>query len=369
MTRWTIERANAWYEAQPWLVGCNFIPSNAVNQLEMWQAETFDTVTIGRELSSAAGLGMNTVRVYLHDLLWQHDATGFKKRIDIFLNLAQTRGLKTLFVFFDDCWHDGATLGVQPPPVPGIHNSRWLMSPGKKMLRDRSSWQTLKAYSQDILRTFGDDPRVLMWDLYNEVGNFYMPVLSQANATRLVKLTYLGLKQRFAPNASLELLRAAFGWAREVGPLQPLTSSIWIADPRLNKYLLETVDIITFHNYKRHSHTEKQIRQLKRYGRPVICTEYLARSKGNSFHTHLPLFKREQVGCYNWGLVRGKTQTVQSWRDRGGKRPTLWYHDIFDADGTPFDEAEIRLFRELTEFRPRASHPHSSEAVQGGHVN
>jgi hypothetical protein len=348
MTRWTVERAQEWYALQPWLVGCNFIPSNAVNQLEMWQEETFDVVTLERELTWAAGLGLNTVRVYLHDLLWQQDATGFKKRLDTFLNLAQARGIKTLFVFFDDCWHDGATLGTQPSPLPGIHNSRWLMSPGTMMLRDRSSWPTLKAYLQDILYTFANDPRVLLWDLYNEVGNFYMPVLSQSTATRLVKLTYLGLEQRLAPSASLELLRAAFSWAREVNPSQPLTSGIWFEDPRLNRYLLGVADLITFHNYKRLEHTEKQIRRLKSYGRPVICTEYLARNKGNSFQTHLPLFKREGVGCYNWGLVRGKTQTIYSWRDRGGLEPALWYHDILRPDGSPFDPDEVRLLRKLT---------------------
>ncbi len=38
--RWSVEKANEWYAKQPWLVGCNFIPSTAVNQLEMWQEET-----------------------------------------------------------------------------------------------------------------------------------------------------------------------------------------------------------------------------------------------------------------------------------------------------------------------------------------
>src|SRR4029077_2592941 len=45
---WTKERARAWADSTGWLVGSNFIPSTAINQLEMWQAATFDPRTIDR---------------------------------------------------------------------------------------------------------------------------------------------------------------------------------------------------------------------------------------------------------------------------------------------------------------------------------
>jgi hypothetical protein len=32
---WTAEQANQWYAKQPWLVGANFLPSSAINQLEI----------------------------------------------------------------------------------------------------------------------------------------------------------------------------------------------------------------------------------------------------------------------------------------------------------------------------------------------
>src|SRR4051812_7397814 len=86
--RWTVERAAHWYAAMPWLVGCNFTPSYAINQLEFWQEETFDLSVIDRELGWAAHLGMNAVRVYLHDLLWDADPIGFVRRIDAFLATA-----------------------------------------------------------------------------------------------------------------------------------------------------------------------------------------------------------------------------------------------------------------------------------------
>jgi hypothetical protein len=347
--RWSSERANAWYEQQGWLVGCNFIPSTAVNQLEMWQAETFDKATIDRELSWAADLGFNTLRVFLHDLLWQHDAEGLKTRMDTFLSVAASHRIKAMFVFFDDCWYEPTGHGPQPAPQAGLHNSRWLKSPGRAVVTDPKRWAYLRTYVQDILSTFANDERVLMWDLYNEVGNHYLPSLALPQPQKAFTLLNFRLRQRFAPNASLELLRATFTWAREVNPSQPLTSSIWIPDPRLDHYLLKTADVVTFHNYKNEANLKRQIKLLKTFGRPVLCTEYMARTKKSLFETHLPIFKAEKVGCYNWGLVSGKTQTIYTWKDAGQRdEPELWYHDIFRPDGTPFSQAEVTVIRELT---------------------
>ena len=98
---WTTARANQWYSQQPWLVGSNFIPSTAINQLEMWQAASFDLPTIDRELGWAESLGMNTMRVFLHDLLWQQDSAGFLKRMDQFLAVADKHHIRIMFVLFD----------------------------------------------------------------------------------------------------------------------------------------------------------------------------------------------------------------------------------------------------------------------------
>ena len=112
--RWTPARAAEWYATLPWLVGCNLTPAYAINQLEFWQGETFDLDAIDRELGWAAGLGMNAVRVYLHDLLWLDDARGLLARVDAFLAAAAAadrHGIRTMLVLFDSCWHPEPALG------------------------------------------------------------------------------------------------------------------------------------------------------------------------------------------------------------------------------------------------------------------
>ena len=329
--RWTAEEAQAWYKKQPWLVGCNFIPSTAINQLEMWQAETFDPETIDKELSWAASLGFNTVRVYLHDLLWTADKEAFLQRLHHYLDIASHHGIRTTFVFFDACWNNYAYLGQQPKPIPGVHNSGWLQSPNGKLLVDPSGWDRLEAYVKGVLNAFGTDERVLMWDLYNEPGN-----------------------EGYLSNSS-PLLKAVFRWAREGHPSQPLTVGVW--DKRkefeaLNAFQLEHSDIITFHNYEDAASLKKQIKNLKTLGRPLICTEYMARTQNSQFETHLPIFKEEGVGCYNWGLVSGKTQTIYPWNSpQGGPEPEVWFHDLLHPDGTPFDQNEVVAIRKLVRDR------------------
>src|SRR5688572_24137605 len=96
--RWTEEQARAWYAKQPWLVGANYIPATAINELEMWQADTFDPKRIDTELAWAESIGMNTMRVFLHDLAWKQDAPGFRKRIDTFLSIAAKHKIKPMLV-------------------------------------------------------------------------------------------------------------------------------------------------------------------------------------------------------------------------------------------------------------------------------
>ena len=130
--QWTAAKANEWYGRQPWLVGCNFLPSTAVNDVEMWQKDTFDPATIDRELGWAKQLGFNSIRVFLNFVVWQDDAAGLKQRFDQFLGIAQKHGLLVMPILFDDCnFADRqARSGKQPDPEPGVHNSQWVSSPG-----------------------------------------------------------------------------------------------------------------------------------------------------------------------------------------------------------------------------------------------
>jgi hypothetical protein len=323
--RWTKEQANAWYEKLPWLVGCNFIPSNAINQLEMFQNASFDPQTIDRELGWAAELGFNTMRVYLHDLLWEADAEGFKKTIDQYLEISTRHNITTLFTLFDDCWNDEASLGKQPDPKLGVHNSGWLQSPGKQVVNDPSQWGRLEKYVKGVLSTFGRDERILMWDVYNEPGN-----------------SGQGVK-------SIPLLEKAFEWAREANPQQPLTSGVWDYDlVALNSIQLSNSDVISFHRYESVNALRKNIAELKGLGRPLICTEYMARTAGSTFDTHLPVFKSEKVGCYNWGLVAGKSNTIFAWgKVELDPEPQIWFHDIFRTDHSPYSRYETALIAEI----------------------
>ena len=327
---WSAKKANHWYKKQGWLVGGNFLPSNAINQLEMWQADTFDTTTISREFGYAEGIGMNTMRVFLHDLLWKEDAVGFKKRIDIFLTIASNHHIKPLFVFFDDCHDPNAKLGKQRDPKPGIHNSGWVKSPSNDVYNDSTKWGYLQAYVTDILKTYKTDKRILMWDLYNEPTS------------------------RNKGTLSLPLLKKVFEWAWAVRPSQPLTSSIQNTITNileLKNYQKQHCDIITFHNYGDTNSLKRDIEDMQKLGRPLICTEYMARPSNSRFITHLPVFKRYNVGAINWGLVSGKSNTIYAWGDKShtdGSEPAVWFHDVFRKDGTPYDVKETDLIRQLT---------------------
>jgi len=316
--RWEPERVLDWYGRKCWLVGCNYIPSTAVNQLEMWQEDTFDSDRICVELGWAAEMGMNTLRVFLHNLVWEVDPQGFVERIDRFLEIAAGLGFSTLMVLLDDCWNPGARAGKQSEPIPGVHNSRWLQCPGATQVTDPTAWPGLKRYVLAILKAFAADERVLAWDLYNEPGN-----------------SDLGEK-------SLPLLQTVFKWAREVNPSQPLTAGLWADLPALNDYQVEASDVISFHHYGPVDKLRETIGGLRRENRPILCTEYMARTLGSLFETHLPVFAKEQIGCYNWGLVAGKTQTHYPWNSpQGADEPKVWFADILRGDGTPYSANEV----------------------------
>jgi len=339
--RWSVEKANDWYAGQPWLLGCNFIPSTAVNQLEMWQADTFDPTTIDRELGWAAGIGMNAVRVYLHDLLWQQDSEAFLKRIDQYLGIAGKHNIKTMFVLFDSCWGSFPTLGKQPAPKPHTHNSRWLQSPHIDTLKDVTKHKTLEPYLTGVIGRFKDDPRVLAWDIYNEPGNG-----SGGDGIRSKQKTEL----------CLILLEQAFAWARKVNPSQPLTTGLWTGEwvgpssNRLTEFVLANSDVISFHDYGPLEQTTKRADSIKPIRRPLLCTEFLARGAGSKFETHLPYFKAHKIAAFNWGLVAGKIQTQYPW-DSGPKKfsaePELWQHDILRPDGSPYQQSEVDLMKSL----------------------
>ena len=342
---WPVKRANDWYASQHWLVGSNFITSTAINELEMWQADTFDLPTIDRELGWAETLGMNTMRVFLHNLLWQQDSEGFLRRVEQFLQVADKHHIRILFVLLDSVWDPNPKLGKQREPRPHVHNSGWMQAPGAEILKDESRWnKELKPYVVGVIGHFRDDQRVLMWDLMNEPDN--------ENGS---------YKAQELPNkaeVALRLLREEWTWARTAKPSQPLTSGVWRGDWSSNDKLsemaslqLQNSDVITFHSYDPRDQMKRRIDSLRRFKRPIVCTEYMARPRGSTFASILPLLKEEKTGAYNWGFANGKSQTIypwDSWEKTYSAEPPVWFHDIFRTDGSPYDAKEVTLIRELT---------------------
>jgi hypothetical protein len=344
--RWTTDRAKEWYSHQPWRVGANYIPAYAINQLEMFQPETFDTLAIEKELKLAAGIGMNTMRIFLHDLLWRHDAAGFKRQIDIVLRICARNNITPILVFFDSCWNGQAHLGKQPDPTPGVHNSGWVKSPNLQDLADPDLESVLLAYVIDVIGSFKDDPRVLAWDLWNEPDNTDDHQAYPGKTDR---------KERIA-----ELLPKVFAAARSQKATQPLISGVWWGwedwadDAKLTpirRTQLEQSDIISFHCYADSVAFAFCVKQLETYGRPLLCTEYLARSMNSTFEKILPIGKAHHIAMINWGLVQGKTQTHfpwDSWQEPYTNRPLkIWHHEVFRNDGTPYQAAETDLIRKL----------------------
>jgi len=347
--RWSEQKANTWYAQQPWLVGSNYIPKSAINQLEMWQESTFDPAEIEKELTWAEAMGMNTMRVFLHDLLRQQDAAGFQKHIGQFLTIASRHHIRPLVVLFDSCWDPSPHLGPQHPPIPGIHNSGWLQSPGATALADPNENPRLKAYVLGVVGAFARDDRILAWDLWNEPGG-----VSDRNYPKEE------LKEKDKIARVKALLPQVFEWAREANPTQPLTSGVWDVDTlsdsgnlgEVQPIQLREADIITFHNYSWPESFKREVAWLKqKYSRPVICTEYMARSQGSTFDTILPIAKQERVGAINWGFVAGKTQTYLPWdswqRPYVVDQPSVWFHEVLRSDGTPYRQAEVDLIRQL----------------------
>lgn len=255
--------------------------------------------------------------------------------------------MKIVFVLCDDCHRSSPYYGVQPLPVAGIHNSGWQQSPGMKIVRQfhegtvsNSEKRRLQDYIIGVLTAFKDDERILMWDVYNEPG------------------------QNGLSDVSHVLLQHVWQWAREIRPSQPLTACLRGTEGNMNlKINAMYSDVITFHCYDGSILEERILYYKKTYfPRPVICTEYMARELGTTFRFSLPLFQEYRIGCYNWGLVAGKSQTHFNWesvkhleerKERGEyiqpdgniSEPELWFHDIFRMNGTPFDKEEVNFIR------------------------
>lgn len=341
---WSRDKANAWYEKLPWLVGANYGPATAINQLEMWQEDTWDPERIDLELGWARELGFNSMRVYLHHMLWENDKEGLLKRMEEYLTISDKHGIGTMFVLFDSVWDPYPKAGKQREPRPSVHNSGWVQSPGADVLRDPSKYPLLEEYVKGVVGHFKDDKRIHVWDVWNEPDN---PVPQ-----------YRDVEIPEKNELVLPLLEKSFLWARQAGATQPLTSGVWVGvfddDAKLKpieRVQIDYSDVISFHTYEGLERATRAVDNLSRYGRPILCTEYMARPNGSTFDPIMGLFKERKVAAYNWGFVQGKTNTIfpwDSWEKEYGEEPPVWFHDIFRTDGTPYRQDEVDYIKSLT---------------------
>ncbi|MDE1154042.1 MAG: cellulase family glycosylhydrolase [Micavibrio sp.] len=352
-SRWTEKAANDWYKAQPLLMGANYVPASASNQIEMWQKDTFNIAEIDKELGWAKNLGMNTMRVFLHDLVWQEDAEGYKQRLEQFLQVAEKHGIKPLFVLFDSVWNPAPHTGPQEEPAFGVHNAGWVQGPGAAVLQDASQHGRLKDYVEGVVGAFAQDKRVLGWDVWNEPDNENGASYGSKEAANKIALV--------AP-----LLDKVFDWARSVSPAQPLTSGVWIGEwdninavNEVQQVQLKQSDIITFHNYAPADDFERRVKYLAENNRPLLCTEYMARPAGSTFEAILPVAEKHNIGLYNWGFVQGRTQTHLPWdswqKPYDQAPPPVWFHEILKADGSPYRDAEADLIKNYNQRNAKAT--------------
>ena len=264
--QWSKEKAWEWFSQHEWPVGCNYVPSYAINQYEFWQPETFNTQVIDREMALAEDLGFNTLRIYLHETLWFADKEGFKSRINQFLDLAESHNIKLIVTFFTNGGNHNKefSLGPQPEAIPGVHNSNWVPSPGRAVIDDPTRWPALKEYVQDILSTYKHDKRILYWNLCNEPENF-------KNGCDV---------KDFMP--------AVYEWAWEVRPDQPLSSPIW-QRPGINATQTK-LDIVAF------ACTYSDIVTFHCYSKPKEGTSSYVIISLPSFSTTLPIWSFETTG-------------------------------------------------------------------------
>ncbi len=351
--RWSEEKAQDWFNNHSWFMGFNYLPRTAINWIDLWQGSTFDEKTIEQELTWAAEIGYNTLRTNIPYTVWKDDRDGLVARINRFLQIASERDIHLMFCLFDDCGFSGDEpfLGPQKEPVHLLHNSQAAASPGREVVCDKSQWGDLEIYVKDILNTFKDDKRIAIWDLYNEPTN-----------RAILRFGYEESFDEKLVTFAHELLVETFKWAREINPSQPLTTGAWQGNitvggneteiylNKTDQFALDNSDVISFHAYCNKEQMETVIDLLKSYNRPMFCTEWLARHINNGVEDILPIFAENKIGCYQWGLVNGKTQTHFPWsiiQKEDENYAKQWFHDLLKADGSAYDEKEVELFKSL----------------------
>ena len=289
-----------------WVQGAVFVPTTCVNEAQQW--DQYDPLVNDRELHLASNYGINVVRVYLHYYIYLKKKDNLLHNIDDFLTRAGKYGIKTEFVFFDDCWNQPPKDLLSsdyryPAPIPGVHNSQWLVCPGDDVRNHYEQHrQGLKAYVQDIVNAHRADNRVLFWEIYNE------------------------------PNQSPETVRLerdAFAWIKETGTQIPVTATgkEYSGGP--------FSDFPSWHQYGDFSiHGDAH----------TLCSECMNR-QGQSVPGIVSHYKGK-VGYIMWEFGIGRDNCRFAWSEkrespRHDETPTP-FHGIVYPDGHPWSISDAK---------------------------
>lgn len=351
---WSKERIWNWYNARPWIRGCNYMSADCANRVDQWQSLGFEErfATTDRELALLAETGFNSIRIILEFVVWDQEHDSFLERFDRYLDLCAKYGISCMVVLANDCMRPkGAEVNkLGPQNVDwGYHGGRKLSQHGNfagmghHVLDEPETAPRYFEMVREMVERYKNDERIIIWNVYNEVGN-----------SKRQDVTLPNLKKMF------EIIR-------EIDPIQPLTCETWqlgkgkrIEDlPEVQRFALENSDIISYHSYSDYVSNIHTIKVLKELGRPILNTEWLARCLNNNVQEMFPLFYLEKIGSYNWGFVAGKYQTYEPWNniwEAYEKDPSIdwdftkWFHDLYRPNHRPYDPKEIQLIRHFCDL-------------------
>lgn len=353
--QWSKERAWAWYTARPWIRGCNFMSSDCANRIDQWQAYGFEErfATAKRELALCAETGFNSIRIIPEFFVWEQEHDGFMERFERYVQAAHENGISCMVVLGNDCmppkeeFDKRMHLGEQHVDW-GFHGGRRVSQHGTfggagySVLDTQEGADRFCDFARELVETYKNDERILMWDVFNEPGN--------SNRKSM----------------SLPVLKRLFEIIRAIDPIQPLTVGVWSETrhpeklPEIERFGLEHSDIVSFHCYSAYADNVEILHRLKAFGRPIVNTEWLARCIGNTVEEIFPLFFAMGVGCYNWGFVAGKYQTFEPWEgmwDNYAKDPAhngwdfeKWFHDLYRPSLHPYNPNEIALIKRFCDL-------------------
>lgn len=297
-----------------WVQGAVFVPTNCVNEAQQW--DEYDPAINDRELHYASAYGINLVRVYLHYYVYLKKKDALLDDISDFLSRADKYGIKTEFVFFDDCWNQPPKELLSadyryPAPIPGVHNSRWLVCPGDEVRTHYNEHKArLKAYVQDVVNAHRADPRIAFWEIYNEPDE---------------------------STATIRLERDAAAWIKETGTPIPATATgrEFSGGP--------FSDFPSWHQYGGYDISGDA---------SSLCTECMNR-KGQSVPGVVEHY-RGRVGYIMWEFGIGRDNCRFAWdenreKPRRDETPTP-FHGIVYPDGHPWSLDDVRALLGIDAF-------------------